>query len=323
MGANLNSVLTDFSIMPNPPTQSHLRDYVDDYSGELFGTSSSDGVLDVYLDGVLLYYAMLATVVACINITSKIIKTWLTTEKLDPIIVIRPTLLVICILFYRELLFITLLTPSQLLDNVFLDGLTQFESSYGTAMSKLTYYHTGYNGDGILELLMVIIFALIHLLIVLIAMCAFAYVLFKQAVQKAIFFCIGPLALVLSIVPGNDKVLVKWYQGFLAVLLWRPLTDIIRACIIAMPVVTVRLSNGYAVFSIAIKAVLVFTIFKVPEYCEILVDNAPGIKVASETGLGSDVRKFLMDKSGKAMENAGKAMKNRMGKGKGKGKGKK
>ncbi len=276
----------------------NIDDYLEDVDEALMGNSSTGafGILDIYIDATKFNTAALAGVIAMIVITSKIIKSWLGEERLDVTSLVRPLVIILCILFYQNMVDIALRFPVGIVQAIVDAGRQDTESTFNNVMN--------HRDGGATSLLVVAtwFFEILSMLLSFIAYCIACYIQFKQVIQSTIYYCLGPLALAFSLIPSNEAVLNKWYQGYLGVLLWTPITGIIRTIICAVGAVQTNLGGADLLFTFAIQIVLVFAILKVSEYSAILVAQPGPSKATEEFGLGRDFRQNLYSAYNKRSE---------------------
>ena len=114
--------------------------------------------------------------------------------------------------------------------------------------------------------------------------------MFRQLIIKSLYLIIGPFALALSLISGNEGVLAIWFQGYFSILLWLPILSIVRTIILIIPLDEVELVSIDMIFSLAFQVLLVLTVFKIPTYANILV--------AQGSSMGGDLGKTFKQKMG-------------------------
>ena len=138
-------------------------------------------------------------------------------------------------------------------------------------------------------------------LILIVVKSVIAYVFFMGTCLSAIYFALGPLAITLSLIPGNEKVLEKWFYGFLSYLLWQPILILIMMITVASFSViqtTMGTMSVNAILSLCLCVGVIFFLLMTPKISNLLVAHG------SEAGHGmvSNAAK----KAGKAAMKLGK-----------------
>ena len=106
------------------------------------------------------------------------------------------------------------------------------------------------------------------------------------------YLILGTLVLPLALIPGNIKIVSKWVFGFLSVLLWTPVLNIIKT-IIAFARGTANIDWTDPIISVAYQVVLIILIFSVPKIANMLVSQGNDIG----NGIIDSVGSFSRDKA--------------------------
>ncbi|MBL3658406.1 hypothetical protein [Fulvivirga sediminis] len=245
----------------------------------------------MFVEAILPSVKMLAGVIMVIFVGYHVIKSWLgENEKLDVATLVRPCLTLAAIVLYTELVDLLIQEPISMINEIVVDGASKVGGGAPGSMQtefrdKITYTQDagGVDGGGIYDIIQVHPFLeFIHLIVFFIASIAGGYILFRQLIVKCIYLMIGPFALAFSLIVGNEKVLGSWFQGFISVLLWLPMLSIVQTIIILLPLETTEFSNSDIIFSMALQVVMIFIVFKVPRYANILVGQ--GSDLGSQAG---------------------------------------
>lgn len=273
---------------------------------------SLQGVLDTYIESfmtsILPTASAVAAIIASIFIAVKVFKLFVSgSERIEPSSLIRPCLTLGAIAGYDMLLEVLVENPIEGITNRICAaaGYTDiYDSAFVNAVRDVVSHAQttgGVDGGGIMDLLQVNPFLeLLHLIIFLAATSAAACVVFKQLIVKAMYFIIGPFALALSLIPGNEQVANKWFQSYLGVLLWMPVLAIVQSIIVQLNITNEELDGADIIFSVVVQIVMIMTILQVPKYAEILV--------AQGSGMGGNVGNRLTQAGGAAAGKAYSAM---------------
>lgn len=245
---------------------------------------------------------LFAGVLTIIYIAYKVIKSWMgDNERLDAMTLVRPCLVLASLALYQPLVKITLTTPVEILTDIVISGASVKisalnASSAGPASRRLineasrkVLMHQqesgGPDGGGVKDVLQVHpVLEFINLVVYFLAYLVGGYIMFRQLVVKTIYFVLGPFALALSLAISNEKVVANWFQSYLSVLLWEPVLFLIQLILIMIPVFETEnyFNDLDFVFSIAFQAVMIFVVFRVPQYANALV--AQGSAMGQQAG---------------------------------------
>ncbi|MBU3027530.1 hypothetical protein [Zobellia galactanivorans] len=243
-----------------------------------------------FVDAILPSVRLLAVAIMVVFVGYHVIKSWLgENEKLDVSTLVRPCLILAALVLYTELVVLLIEKPVEIVNEIVLDGATKVGGATPGSMKlfrdKMAYTQDtgGVDGGGVDDVIQLHPFLeLIHLIVFFIASVAGGYILFRQLIVKCIYLIIGPFVLAFSLIVGNEKVIGSWYQGFISVLLWLPMLSIVQTIIILLPVETTSFSDSDIIFSMAMQVVMIFVVFKVPRYANILVGQ--GAEMGSQAG---------------------------------------
>lgn len=244
-----------------------------------------------FVETILPSVILLASVIMVVFVGYHVIKSFLgENEKLDVATLVRPCLTLAALALYTDLVDLLIINPINIVNEIVIDGANQVGggapgSLHTQFRDKITYTQDtgGAEGGGINDIIQVHpVLEFIHLMVFFIASVAGGYILFRQLIVKCIYLMIGPLALAFSLIVGNEKVIGSWFQGFISVLLWLPMLSIVQTIIILLPLETTPFSNTDILFTMALQIVMVFVVFKVPRYANILVGQ--GSELASQAG---------------------------------------
>jgi len=258
----------------------------------------------------------IAGAIMLIFVTHKIVVSFLKpNEPINPGTLVRPILIIVAIGLYTNIMAIlvnpkndpNIDDPISILDQAIAFGAQEAgvpgyqEDAYETLTH--TQLSGGPGGGGISDVLIYPALELIHLIIYFIAIVCVAYILFKQLVMKSFYYIIGIFVLPFSLIPGNEKSLNKWFFGYISVLLWAPLLNIMMFLIHAVDYSGTDFENP--IFSFAFQIMMIFLILNVPKYANIIVGGE-----GSEAGVANAIKKApgriyggakLAQKAGKAL----------------------
>lgn len=234
------------------------------------------------------YMAALAGAIMTINITIGVIKSFIggSEQRINPSAFIRPILVLGALALYESLVELLMIDVVEIIsESILYSGKNNTVSGGSSATmqtlmsaSSINLNHTqtsgGADGGGIFDIIGInATLELIHLIIFFFSTIAVGAVLFKQLIVQTFYYLLGPIALALSLIPGNESVASKWFQGYLGVLLWTPLLMLVQIIIINLPLTNNgnELSPQDIIFSVAIQVLMIMAIFQVPKYADILV----------------------------------------------------
>jgi len=247
----------------------------DDYLLRLTGEFTSR--INAFLAVLHTRIAPIIGVLLLIYIASKILHYYSNIEKgLDPLVIIRPCIILAIIVLYAPLVDLILIQPSQLLNqlitntilNISGGNITSFNDSFFDTMSAV-------DGNIFNALQINPFLEFIHLILYFIAGFIANYMLLRQVINLAIYHILGYFAVIFSLIPGNENSLKSWIFTYLAILLWAPFIFIIKFLAILTRIDSTSFSSFLAVIAIQVSLIFLFT--KVPAFCEALVSTGnPG-----------------------------------------------
>ena len=262
----------------------------------------------------LLYYSkLIAGIIALIYIIYKVIVAFINpNQPIDPQTLVRPCLILAALVLYQPLIDICIDKPEEFLSGIVNESLNNVnEGTIGSrrnqrttnAIRALTHIQDSDSngGDGIYDLLAVFpILELIHFGLYLASSLVILYMLLKQFVLKTIYYVMGVFVLTFSLIPSNESALSKWFLGYLSVILWVPIMDILLGLInITQFSLEAFQVNGnsyiysFPIITLAVQIFYLFAILKVPTYANIIVGGSGS---SAGTGLKT-LKSFAMNKA--------------------------
>lgn len=237
-----------------------------------------------FVDNIIKYSLMMAAGITLLHVAHKIVVSFLKpNEPINPSSLVRPILVLAALTLYKEINEQIIEPFARGLELLAEEGAGQPPTDYlGLGMRALTYINAGTGGStGIFDILQVNpLLELIHLVIFIVSSLVIIYIYFKQLVVKSIYYVIGIIVLPLSLIPGNEKAINKWFFGYLSVLLWIPLLHILMYIISSLNyigndgVLNTALNffmNKYPVVSIALQVLMIMLVLNIPKYANIIV----------------------------------------------------
>ncbi len=248
--------------------------------------------LEVFLETVTGPLQAFAAVIAIIYVGYKVMLYMSNPqENLDPYVLIKPILVLAAVGLYVELTDILVFKPMGLLADLIAETTKQISGFSGVGFDKafrdgITHVQTeGGEGAGVYDVIQINpALETLHLVIYFIASVSGFYIIFRQFMTKYIYYLLGIFVLPFSLIIGNQRALSNWFFGFVSVLLWTPILNIIKMIIIILPVKEQTFGN--VLLSVALQVVLIFTILKIPRLANILVTQ--GSEMGK--GIGSQLR---------------------------------
>lgn len=246
--------------------------------------------LDLYINTAIPYVLLLCTAISFVFVGYKIMLVMTDPdEKIGKDTLIRPILTLMAITLYIPLVQLLLFDTTDIVSAIIkhaAQGVTgksgnAFETSFQTSITHVQ--GTGADGNGVYDVIQINPFIeIIHIIIYFIASIVGGYMLFRQLIMIYIYYIVGLFVLPFSLIVSNQKALQSWFLGFLSILMWEPILNIIKTIIILLPVSTTDFSN--VLLSIALQIVMIFMILKVPQFSNILIDSEMSSKVGGRTG---------------------------------------
>lgn len=204
----------------------------------------------------------------------------------DPYILVRPILILAALSFYEPLVETLLIEPVGYITQITEQGALavtgaanrqEFEEQSQNTITNIqdtSVNPDGSTGDGVYDILQMNPgLEFMHMLLSFIARIAIAFMLLWQLVYKGIYLVLGIFVLPFSLIPGNGDVVKKWFFGFLSVLLWVPILEILQTIFIILARVTGSGSffSSDTLLSIAVQFMMIMLIFRTPRYANYLV----------------------------------------------------
>jgi hypothetical protein len=228
----------------------------------------------------------IAAVLFAIYVAYRLFSAWIKpAEPIHPSTLVRPIVILAAMSLYKPLVELLLIAPGELFSGIVTEGVGNTNASLKTAnLQRFVDAVTGIqdtggaNGSGIYDLLSFNpLLEVIHFLLYIAGSLVIFYMLIRQLVLKSIYFILGIFVLPLSLIPSNEKALTKWFMGFLSIILWVPLLDIIMALIVTVDIRANLFggTNGYyyqfPLLTVGVQVIFIFLILKVPTFANILV----------------------------------------------------
>ncbi|WP_378188147.1 hypothetical protein ACE939_06850 [Aquimarina sp. W85] len=249
--------------------------------------------INKYVEYLTTYAHMLAAIIMIIFVGSKVILYFVNPSgNFDPYVLVKPILILAAIALYQPLVEFLLVKPVNIITQIVDQGalyvtnngnIDNLNSTFEDSMSHIEDSSTnedGTEGDGIYAITSVSEnLELLHLIIYFVATCVTAFMLFKQLIYKAIYFILGIFVLPLSLAPGNQEILKKWFYGFISTLLWIPIISILKVILV---IVQRNAQGGFGniLFSVALQLVMIITILSVPKFANLLVSTGSDISTS-------------------------------------------
>ena len=154
-------------------------------------------------------------------------------------ILLRPILILVCLVLYYDLVNLLVYDPIEVIVQSVYPEYDQMSSElvkgYSNMLMALNHAaeDTGRNTGFTSKMLGNLLIKALFNLILFVLKAVIAYVYFLGTCMASLYFAIGPLAIVLSLVPGNKIVLQKWFFGFYSYLLWQPVIVLIMMVSVA------------------------------------------------------------------------------------------
>lgn len=238
------------------------------------------------------YLSTFAGILVLIFVVYKVILYMVNPEKgLDPYILVRPCLILAGIVLYNPLVETFMITPMKLLTDIVkesvlnLSGIdaTGFDGRFNSSMTR--------TDDRLYDVLQINpLMELLHLLIYFVGSFVAAYILIKQALTIAIYYIMGYFSLIFSLIPGNERSFMNWSLSFLAILLWEPFIIILKFLIILTRIETVNFTSFFVIVAVQMSSIFLF--FKIPRFCEFLINGGSPLGSPYSGGTTSAIRKI-------------------------------
>lgn len=264
-------------------------------------TSTNDFILQMRIDFIdqfqLLiddfhnYLSTIAGILVLIFVVYKVVLYMVNPEKgLDPYVLIRPCLILAGIALYNPLVETFMLTPMKLLTEIIKDSVlslsgidaTGFDGRFNSSMTR--------TDDRLYDVLQINPFMeVLHLLVYFIGSFVGVYMLIKQSLSVAIYYVMGYFSVIFSLIPGNERSFLNWSLSFLAILLWEPFIIILKYLIILTRIDTINFTSFFVIVAVQITSIFLF--FKIPRFCEFLINGGSPIGSPYSGGPSTALRK--------------------------------
>jgi hypothetical protein len=263
-------------------TKDFINQMTDDFINQL------EFLIDDFHD----FMSTIAGILVLIFVVYKVVLYMTNLEKgLDPYIIIRPCLLLVGIVLYQNLVETFLITPmsiiSQVIENSIVD-LTGIDSDSFSAKFNSSMTRTD---DRLYDVLQINpILELLHLIIYFVGSFVSYYMLIKQSLSIGIYYVMGYLSILFSLIPGNEKSFLNWCLSFLAILLWEPFIVILKYLTILTRIDSTSFTSFFVI--VAVQITVIFLFLKVPSFCEFLINSGSPLGSPHASGSVSSFRKI-------------------------------
>ena len=257
----------------------------------------TDGIINVLVSEFLKSATLFAGVLVLIFIGYKVMLYMADiNSKLDPFVIVRPVLILGSLVLYTQLVNMLVFQPVAIVDQIVVDGLKvaladDWSSSGGDTAIFLGSVTAGYltvakfvpsaamsGATGLFSILAISQFLeVLHLILVFAATAVGAYMLIRQVFLIAIYYVLGVFAIPFSLIVGNQAVLGNWFFGFVSVMLWLPIINLLMGIIRSLdgtgPLGLSLLNFGDALYGMAMQIAFISLILQVPKFANILVSK--------------------------------------------------
>ncbi|OEK07362.1 hypothetical protein A8C32_18165 [Flavivirga aquatica] len=264
-----------------------ILDAIDKINDSIFeGVGSGIGGVSGFVNHVIPYCSLLATIIMIILVGTKVINYFMNPSgNMDPFILVKPILVLAAIVLYQPLVelllvkpvnLVTDITESAAMQTVNITSMDNFLDIVDAQLSNVQDAATGGNGTvSIYDILQLSTFLeIIHLLIQFVALVVTGYILLRQVLLKAIYFILGVFVLPLSLIPSNFEILKNWFFGFLSVLLWIPILRIFQTLIVLIHQAPIDGGFTQPLYSVVLQVVMILFLIQVPKYANFLVNGS-------------------------------------------------
>jgi hypothetical protein len=265
-----------------------IENILDKFQSVLFSESGASG-LGAYVSYLVQYSYILAAILMIIFVGTKIAAYFANpTKEIDPYILVKPILILMILALYQPLINLLLFKPTDIIIDITEDAAIHVTDANNKEEFSTLFYNaitnvpqSGNEEDPDFSFYDILafsyVFEILHFLIYIIAATVTAYITVRQFLLKAFYFVLGVLVLPLSLIPGNDEILKKWFFGFLSVLLWIPVLRVVQTIMIILHTVDTNSDGGSIVevmFPVVLQIVMIFFILSVPKYANLLVSGS-------------------------------------------------
>lgn len=208
-----------------------------------------------------------------IYIASKVYQYYSNLDKgLDPLVVIRPCIILALIVLYEPIVNFFLIKPTRLLNDLIVDTILQVSGGNITAFNSKFSNIMVANDPNIFNALQINpMLEFLHLIIYFVAGFVANYMLLRQVINLAIYHILGYFSIIFSLIPGNENALKTWILTYLSILLWAPFIFIIKYLAILTQIDATNFKSFLAIVAVQVSLIFLFT--KVPAFCETLVNT--------------------------------------------------
>jgi hypothetical protein len=249
--------------------------------------------IDALIKELLYFSKLMAGCIALIYISYKVIVAFIKpNQPIDPQTLVRPCLILAALVLYQPLISLLIDAPEEFLIDIVNESLNNVGGVIGAnkserlanANSALTSVQDtdSSGGDGIYDLLSIFpIMEMLHFIVYIASSLIIFYMILKQFVLKSIYYALGVFVLTFSLIPSNESSLSKWFLGYLSVILWIPIMDILlglinltQSSINAFTIGGAVFTYSFPIITLAVQIFYIFAILKVPTYANIIVGGS-------------------------------------------------
>lgn len=245
------------------------------------GEKGLNALIDLLFEPISKLTVFLVIIWVCIQVLTYFANP---NKDMDPYILVRPILIMAAIFFYKDLVYMLLQQPTDFLTEIIEEGgreivevdTTQnFDRYFMAHLVATDFIKEGVShiisGNPIIEFL--------HIILSLALLAASFYIMIRQVLSIALYHIIGIIALPLSLIPGNQEILKKWFFGFLSVLLWMPILRILQTIILTINAQEYEGENRFiptddGLVWLALQVGMLFFILATPKYANMLVSGS-------------------------------------------------
>ncbi len=212
-------------------------------------------------------------------------------KGLDPYILVRPCLILAGIALYNPLIENFMMTPMSILTQIIEEAILSltgidtagFDGRFNSSMTR--------TDDRLYDVLQINpIMELLHLLIYFVGSFIASYMLIKQSLSVAVYYIMGYFSIIFSLIPGNENSFKNWSLSFLAILMWEPFIIILKYLVILTRIETVSFTSFFVIVAVQITSIFLF--FKIPRFCEFMINGGSPLGSPYSGGASSASRKI-------------------------------
>lgn len=244
------------------------------------------------IDKLHMYISTFVGVLVLIFIVYKVVLSMVNPEKgLDPYVIVRPCLILAGLVLFNPLVELFMLTPMKLLTDIVKQSILElsgidisgFDGRFNSSMTR--------TDDRLYDVLQINpIMELLHLLIYFVGSFVATYMLIKQSLTIAVYYVMGYFAVMFSLIPGNERSFTNWSLSFLAILLWEPFIFILKYLIILTRIDSKSFSSFFVILAVQLSSIFLF--FKIPRFCEYLINGGSPLGAPHSGGVASAFSKI-------------------------------